>query len=230
MAIEVIITDVTRMYPPNVCIAAAYQGRSIRLHNPQPNDKWLQSLGGVTPGDVVSVNWKPTRRPTPPHTEDGEWDDASFKRLHHLSENDLTHRLSPHAFESVQKAFGPPWIRGKGGNAAFSPGIGARSLASVLARSVRTYPHFEGIKVDFVDSQDSWTRVPLEDLTVRQHQKQCRVCSSRLTMLLANEFQGTNALLRVGLARQFQAGGHPSACWLQVNHIFSVPSKRKHFV
>lgn len=218
------------MYPPNVCIAAAYQRQSIRLHNPQPNDQWVQAIGGLTPGDVVSVNWKPAHRPTPPHTEDGEWDSASFKKLHRLTEIELTDYLSAHAFMSVQEAFGPPWIRGTGGNAAFQPGRGIRSLASILARSVRVYPHFQGIRVDFVDSQDSWTRAPLEDLIARQHRKQCQVCSSRLSIFLANEFQGSNAVLRVGLARQFQAGGHPSACWMQVNHVFLVPSKRKHFV
>ena len=230
MAIEAIITDVTRMRLPNVCIAALHEDRAIRLDTPQPSDTWVRSLGGLTPGDVVSVNWQPSRKATPPHTEDGEWDPSSFRKLSRLTEEELPRRLSVNAFDSAQAAFGAPWIRGAGGNAAFRPGRGSRSLCSILARSVRAYPHFEGIKVDFVDSRDSWTRSPLEDLTVRQHQKQCRVCSSRLPTLLASEFQGTDAVLRVGLARQFQAGGHPMACWMQVNHIFLLPSKRQHFV
>ena len=230
MPIEAMLTDVTRMHAPNVCIAAIVNDKPIRLDSPRPNDNWIQSIGGLAPGDVVSVDWKPTKGATPPHTEDGEWDSSSLKKLRHLTDSELTAILSASAFDSVQDAFGAPAIRGTGGNAAFSPGKGRRSLASILAQSVRAYPDFKGIKVDFTDSKDSWTSVPLEDLVIRKHQKQCRTCSSRLSTLLTNEFQGTNAILRVGLARQFQAGGHPSACWMQLNHIFLIPPKRKHFV
>lgn len=229
MLLEAVITDVTRMQPPNVCVAAAHRGGTIRLHNPQPKDQWVKSIAGLVPGDVVSVDWQRAQS-LPPHTEDGTWDRSTFVKRHRLTETELADLLSANAFRSVHDAFGAPWIRGTGGNAAFRPGKGARSLASILTRSVRVYPHFEGIRVDFIDTQDAWTRVPLEDLIVRQHQKQCPTCASHLSHLLANELQGSNAVLRVGLARQFQAGGHPSACWMQVNHIFLMPAKRKHFV
>ena len=182
------------------------------------------------PGDVVSVDCGPAAGPVPPHVEDGQWIRVTFAKLHRLTEAELVGRLSANAFTSVREAFGAPWFPGKGGNAAFQPGTGKRSLASVMAHSVQVYPHFEGIKVNFVDSEHSWTRVPLEDLIVRQHQKKCSTCSSRLSLLLGKEFEGESALLRLGLARQFQAGGHPSACWMQVNHIFLMPPKRKHFV
>jgi hypothetical protein len=230
MILEAIITDVTRMQSQNVCVAAVHQDRAIRLHNPRPDDRWVRSIGGLMPGDVVSLDCRPIPKPTPPHTEDGTWNRSTFVRRHRLTETELADLLSANAFTSVQDAFGAPWIRGSGGNAAFQPGKGARSLASILTRSVRAYPHFEGIRVDFIDAQDAWTRVPLEDLIVRQHQNQCPTCASHLSRLLANEFQGSNAVLRVGLAREFQAGGHPSACWMQVNHIFLMPAKRKHFV
>jgi hypothetical protein len=230
MLLEAVITDVTRMQAPNVCVAAVHQGRTIRLHNPRPDDRWVASIGGLVPGDVVSVDWQQARSPHPPHTEDGTWDRSTFVKGHRLTETELADLLSTNVFETVQDAFGAPWFRGTGGNAAFQPGKGPRSLASILARSVQAYPHFEGIRVDFVDTQDAWTRVPLEDLIVRQHQSQCPTCASHLSHLLANEFQGTNAVLRVGLAREFRAGEHPSACWMQVNHIFLMPAKRKHFV
>lgn len=230
MLLEAVITDVTRMRYGNVCIAAAHQDRAIRLHNPQPKDQWVRSIGGLVPGDVVSVDWQQAQSLHPPHTEDGEWDPSTFAKHRRLPEMELANLLSVNACTSVQDALGTPWFRGTGGNAAFQPGTGTQSLASILTRSVRVYPDFEGIRVDFVDSQDSWTRVPLEDLIVRQHQRQCPTCSSQLSQLLAKEFQGAKAVLRVGLARQFQARGHPSACWMQVNHIFLVPAKRKHFV
>ena len=230
MPLEAVITDVTRMRIPNVCIAATGQGPTMRLNNPQPKEEWVRSVGGLAPGDIVSLEWKPSRPPTPPHMEDGEWDPATFAKHRRLTEAELVDLLSANAFTSVQRAFGAPWFRGSGGNAAFQPETGTRSLASVFARSVRAYPDDEGIRVDFVDDQDSWRRVPLEDWIVRQHQKECPGCSSRFSQFLANELQGGKAVLRVGLARQFEIGGHPSACWMQVNHILLMPPKRKHFV
>ena len=231
MSPEVIITDITRMQPPNgVCIAADHKGRTIRLADPTPTDEWVASVGGLIPGDVVSVDWKPTRKPVPPHLEDGEWVRRTFSKRHRLTEGQLVDYLSAKAFRSVRDAFGTPWLRGKGGNAAFQPRAGTRSLASVSVPSVRAYPDDDGIKVDFVDDGDSWTRVPLQDLIVRQHQKRCRVCSQRFAQLLASEFQGGKAVLRVGLAREFPIGGYPKACWMQVTHIFLIPPKRKHFV
>ncbi len=229
MLLEAVVTDITRMQRPNVCIAATHEGRTIRLHNPQPKDPWLKSIGGLVPGDVVSVDWRQAQS-LPPHTEDGTWDRSTFVKRHRLTETELADLLSANAFRSVQDAFGAPCDRSIRGNAAFQPGRGARSLASILARSVQVYPDFDGIRVDFVDTQEAWTGVPFEDLIVRQHQNQCPTCASRLSHLLANEFQAESAVLRVGLGRQFQAKGHPSACWMQVNHIFLVPAKRNHFV
>lgn len=215
----------------NVCIAAIHQGRIIRLHNPRPKDQWVRSIGGLVPGDVVSVDWQQAQSLQPPHTEDGTWDQSTFVKRHRLTETELADLLSANAFRSVEDAFGAPCDRSIRGNAAFQPGRGARSLASILARSVQVYPDFDGIRVGFVDTQEAWTGVPFEDLIVRQHQNQCPTCASRLSHLLANEFQAESAVLRVGLGRQFQAQGHPSACcWMQVNHIFLMPAKRRYFV
>jgi len=219
------------MQPPNgVCIAADHKGRTIRLADPTPTDEWVASVGGLMPGDVVSVDWRPAASPVPPHIEDGQWIQTTFAKRHRLTEAELVGRLSANAFAGVRKAFGTPWFSGKWGNAAFQPRTGTRSLASILARSVRAYPDDDGIKVDFVDDGHSWTRVPLQDLIVRQHQKQCRACSQRFAQLLATEFQGSEAVLRVGLAREFPIGGYQSACWMQVTHVFVTPAKRKHFV
>ena len=230
MLLEAVISDVTRMQIPNVCIAALHKGRTIRLDSPQPKEQWVKSIGGLVPGDVVSLDWKPSPKPVLPHTEDGEWNPATFTKHHRLAEMELITLLSANALRSVQDAFGTPCVRGSGGNAAFQPRTGIRSVASVMAQSVRAYPDDDGIRVDFADDEDSWTTVPLQDLIVRQHQKQCPACSSQFSRFIANEFQGDMAVLRVGLAREFAIGGHPSLCWMQVNHIFLIPPKRKHFL
>lgn len=230
MPIEAILTDVTRMRGANACIAAIVNDKSIRLDSPQPNDNWIQSIGGLAPGDVVSVDWKPTKGATPPHTEDGEWDSSSLKKLRHLTDSELTASLSARALDSVQDAFGAPAIRGTGGNAAFSPGKGRRSLASVRASSVTVRVQFGKVRVAFEDARRSWAGVPLQDLVVKRHLNGCKSCQSKAENRLQSEFNGSPALLRVGLAREFQVGDYPSACWMQINHIFLIPSKRKHFV
>lgn len=231
MLLEAIITDITRrQFPNGVCIAAAHQGQTIRLHNPQPDDRWVKSIGGLVPGDVVSLNCWPIPEPAPPHTEDCEWDPATFVKRRRLTEDALIDRLSTNAFDCVEDAFGRPEIRGKGGNAAFRPGEGARSLATIRAMTVEVDVSFEKVRVTFEDAKNRWAAVPLQDLVVKQHQQQCRTCASNLGQALKREFEGAHAMVRVGLARQWQVPGHPSACWMQVNHIFLIPPKRKHFV
>ena len=227
---EAVVTDVTRMQGNNVCIAALRGGNSIRLNSPAPKDHWLRSIGGLTPGDAVSLTWRAARRCHRPHLEDGDWNPALFTKVHRLPDDELIKLLSANAFRSIKDAFGKPCFYSESGNAAFTPSKGARSLASVIVSSVRAYPYGEGVRADFVDDRREWTRVPIEDLVIRDHQTNCSSCSSSLPALLASEFGGTQAVLRVGLARPFEAKPNAAACYLQVNHVFLIPSKRDHFV
>jgi hypothetical protein len=231
MLLEAIITDITRrQLPDGVCIAAAHQGRTIRLANPQPRDEWVASVGGLMPGDVVSLDCRPIPKPAPPHTEDYEWDPATFVKRRRLTEDALIDRLSADAFDCVEDAFGTPWFCGANGNAAFRPGEGARSLATIRAITVKVHASFGEIRVTFEDAKNHWAAVPLQDLLVKQHQQRCRTCASNLEQALKREFESANAMVRVGLAREWRVPDHPSACWMQVNHIFLMPAKRNHFV
>jgi len=224
------ITDVTRMQGDKLCIAALDGGKAVRLHNPGPREEWLRSKGGLAPGDIVSLCWKSPRRCQRPHLEDRDWNPESLSKVERIPEDELAQRLSNSAFRSIKDAFGPPCFYSENGNAAFTPGKGARSLASVGVGSARVYPYEEGVRVDFADGRQEWSMVPLEDLAVRNHRAHCSSCTANLPKLLASEFEGGQAILRVGLGRPFQSGGNPPACYLQVNHIFLIPSKRIHFV
>ncbi len=218
------------MQGDNVCIAALNQGKSLRLHSPAPREQWLRSIGGLRPGDIVSLSWKLRRRYQRPHLEDGDWSPAVLSKVDRLPEDELVKRISSKAFRTIERAFGKPCFYSENGNAAFTPGKGSRSLASVMASSVRVYPYADGVRVDFADERRQWTMAPIEDLAIRNHQARCSSCASNLPQLLAAEFEGAQALLRVGLGRPFQAGdGTPATCYLQINHIFLIPSKRKHF-
>src|SRR3990172_12744988 len=78
---EAIITDVTRMLPPKVCIAALQGARTIRLNRPQPDEQMLSSIGGLLPGDRISVEWLDNPFYEPPHVEDGIWEQPSLRKL-----------------------------------------------------------------------------------------------------------------------------------------------------
>ncbi len=225
-----VVTDVTRMQGDRVCIAA-HDGRgSIRLHEPPPTDRWLDSIRSLAPGDVISVECRSPRQCQKPHVEDRVWNPTTFQKLTTLPASDLADRLSQSAFGSIKDAFGKPRFYSDNGNAAFAPGRGSRSLASLVVSSVRVYLCERGIRVDFVDDRDRWTMAPLEDLSVRRHQAQCTSCRSSLASLLSSEFGGSNAVLRVGVGRPFEEREGETACWLQVNHVFPIPPKKKHFV
>jgi len=225
-----LITDVTRMQGDSVCIAGQEGRTSLRLHEPGPDERWLRSIGGLAPGDQVSVPVKRPRQVHRPHLEDSDWNPSGLRKGERVPGDELAQRLFRTAVDSVENAFGRPELYSEAGNAAFRPGKGSRSLASLRASSVKLYPYGGGVRIDFRDSKTVWRRVPVEDLAVRTHQTRCRACASELPDLLASEFDCEQAVLRVGLGRRFQSDSSRLACWLQVNHVFPFEPQRRHFV
>lgn len=220
----------TSLGPPRVCVAATAGDRVIRLHSPTPTEAWVDGIGGLLPGDLLAVEWSPRKGVYRPHVEDGDWDPGRSTKLKVISEDRLVKQLGATAFDSVEEALGPAWIEARNGNCAFRPGRGSMSLASVRASSVAVRIQFDKVRVEFTDARRKWAGVPLQDLAVKRHLNNCKSCASKGAYRLRSEFDGRRALLRVGLARQFQVGEYPGACWMQVNHIFLIPSKRQHFV
>jgi hypothetical protein len=104
-----------------------------------------------------------------------------------------------------------------------------------VASDVRVHQWFEGVRVDFKDARGTWTMVPLEDLSVRRHQRLCSDCLassgrvSRFDMNLRKEFWGRDVVLRLGLTRPFTASGQETACWLQVTGVYPIGKRRRHF-
>lgn len=229
---DLLITDVTRMDGDKVCIAALDGGKAVRLNTPQPRESWIESLGGLAPGDQLSAVWRPAKRYTPPHMEDGGWVPASAEKTGSPGEDALVRRLGPQAFDSVAAAFGSPAYKSARGNPAFSPGRGSRSLATLRARRVTLRPAANGVRADLVDhAGDVWKAVPVVDLAIRVHQQRCPDCrGDRLAENLMAEFAGSDALLRIGLGRAYQPDDEHIGCYLQVNHVFLTPSRREHFV
>jgi hypothetical protein len=227
---EILITDVTRMRRPNICVAGYTGGQTFRLDSPSPTEDTLAGSGALRPGDVVDIFWRPLPNVKPPHVEDGEWRRSSLRHVKRYGIDSLTRFLERHSLQSVREAFGEPKLTGKGGNPAFPTGQGERSLASVAARNVRVRIQYNRPRVEFADANDSWRNVPLEDLMIHQHADDCLQCRSHLEQALAGEFDCDSAVLRVGLGRPFVSDDHPAACWMQVNGIYPLPPQRKHFV
>lgn len=227
---EVLITDVTRMRLPYICVAGLAGGRPVRLETPSPREDQFARIGLPRPGDVFDVSWRPRRGATPPHVEDGEWRLSSLRRKRRLDIGALTRVVEERALESVREAFGEPLLVGKGGNPAFPPGAGDRSLASVIAADVRVAIQYNRPRVEFKDGSDTWRNLPFEDFVVHQHLGDCGGCRSNPDSMLARDFNCGRAVLRVGLGRPFAGEPHPTACWMQVNGIYPLTSSRAHFL
>lgn len=230
---HLIVTDVTRMAGDAVCIAAADGANAIRLSTPQPRDEWLRSVGGLSPGDEITVTWRQEKRYRPPHIEDGRWVPSSLTKIGRVTGEELIARLGAHSCPSVGKAFGEPAFRSPRGNPAFSPGRGSRSLVTLRVKRIAMRPFGSGVRADFVDDDGVWKMVPMEDLAIRVHQARCPDCAGDgLAENLTAESSGEEALVRIGLGRPFQATADSRpGCYLQVNHVFPLaPSHPPHFV
>lgn len=229
---DLLITDVTRMDGDKVCIAALEVGKAVRLNTPQPRESWIESMGGLTPGDQLSAVWRPTKRYTPPHTEDGTWGQASAEKTGRLGDDEFAALLQERAYPSVTAAFGTPAYQSARGNPSFQPNKGSRSLATLRVKRVVLRPVGNGVRADFVDCEGAmYKMVPVVDLAIRVHQQRCPDCmGDRLAENLAAEFAGGDALLRIGLGRAYRPDNQHFGCYLQVNHVFFTPSRRGHFV
>ena len=104
--------------------------------------------------------------------------------------------------------------RPHGGNPAFKPDRGSRSLATVKVHFATVYGHGDGIRVDFRDDKTTWTMVPVEDLALRRRRP-------------PEGLNYSETILRAGLGRPFQANDKPAACYLQVNHILECGEESK---
>lgn len=225
------VTDVTRMAGDAVCVVAADGGRSIRLSTPQPRDAWLDSIGGLAPGDQLNVTWRREKTYKPPHIEDGRWVPSSLVKSGRLDRDDLIATLSANSYPSVTKAFGRPAFHSPRGNPAFAPGRGSRSLATLRVRRVLLQPIGHGVRATLVDDDGVTKMVPVEDLAIRMHQERCPDCAGDgLAENLSAELSGGDAVVRIGLGRPFQsASDSRPGCYLQVNHVLLMAGRGGHF-
>ncbi len=232
MSRTIVLLDVTAMSSDTVCVAGLdiATDETIRLANPQPTQRLIAALGGLSPGDILKLDAKRLKNAVPPHVEDCEWNPRSLKRVGVSPACDLVKAVQPTVFTSVEAAFGEPSIKGRNGNSAWEPGSGARSLATISVLYVRAAAdRNDRPRIAFKDDTLAyWPGVPLQDLRVKQHQAKCDGCARDHLERIKFEFDANRTLIRVGLTRPFAPEGSEPLCWLQVTNVLSKP--REHFL
>jgi len=227
--ITAVVTDLTRMTGNNVCIAALNldTGQQIRLDFPQPIESDCSNLDI---GAVINVEWTPGKDNKSPHIEDGPWDEKNLKIIKALNLGELRDLLVPLAKGRVEDIFGAPSRKAANGNIGYEPGVGHRSLGSLLVDKVNIKGEGNGLRVIFKDRDDQYV-VPFQDLYMRLHQTTCAECNLRWIEQAAQSYAESPALVRLGLTRPYEVPGyHPLTCWLQVNHIILLdPAHPDHF-
>jgi hypothetical protein len=230
---RIVLLDVTAMAGDSVCVAGLELPKkaTVRLNTPSPRRTAVKRLG-FKPGEIFELEFAPSRDATAPHIEDARWNALGLRRISTYGHKELTGLLGSLALASPREAFGDPAATGAGGNHAWTPGAGARSLATVRVKSVRTHRVGDRARLTFTDAAGTtWKSVPLQDLAVKLHTEECDDCRRGVDALIANvqrDFDATDCLIRIGLTRPYAPSDGAAACWLQVTNVFARP--RSHFL
>lgn len=232
-----IITDVTRMKSPRVCIAGITDtGETLRPILPFPyiQESWLYSENKavIRPFAKVTFNFI-TQRSEKPHTEDWQID-TLYKLDPDLLDNtqrkELLFRI---AEKNLTELFSAPLQRI--GQGYFIPkGQGQRSLATLIPKQVTFIGLCEEYgemkhRIKFTDWSDTSFTLTVTDLSFRYfvnhllkvQNLSCRYINNKLEQLFSN----TEIFLRLGLARGFNPDKNEAQdrCYLQVTGIYTFP-------
>ncbi|HEM61248.1 MAG TPA: hypothetical protein ENO24_03070 [Chloroflexi bacterium] len=239
---EMVVTDVTRMAPPRVCVAGFFSddGAPVRPVAPfkaarDVTEEYLRcgDVLVVLPFAEVRLDFK---RPVsdPPHTEDWEVDTRAGPELvRSLLPEERRLLLQSRVDPSVDSIFGAPIQDDR----YICKGEGKRSLGTILVDTVaevsygqRRYDEEKAkwdYRIWFTDASGSEFRLAITDLTFRaacdylRDRKgwDLRRVSGWLTEYFASA--NTEVYLRIGLARGWEK--HPDRCYLQVTGVYSFP-------
>lgn len=235
-----IITDVTRMKKPRVCIFGYDEmGNAVRPVAPYPykgiterdilDDKGRQV---ITPFALVKFDFI---RPTPqrPHTEDWEVkisDGKLYKKLiSNLSEEERKKFLEKILDKSVRDIFGAVIHDKK----YIKPGEGARSLGTIWTNKVSRIDYSVkesgkyNYRIEFSDG-DAVYNLPITDLAFRRYCDYLREKEGLSETAIVANLQGIlqkGVFLRIGLGRPFEEKGNQ--CYLLVTGIYTFPDYSK---
>lgn len=229
---KIIITDVTRMQVPRVCIAGiTEEGQTIRPIFPHGNieEDWLYENGQAIIRPFATINFNIIEhRPKPPHCED--WVIHPEYRIFSgiLIEEEKRIFLEKYADPSVNKIFGAE-IQVRPGH-FIRENEGCRSLGTIQTQIVThlIMRDREGkleYRIEFIDENGDLYELPITDLSFRyfvESELRKQVSHNRISSNLIQQFHHSEVFLRIGLTRPTWKE-HPHCCFLQVNGIYTFP-------
>jgi hypothetical protein len=232
---SVIITDVTRMKPPRVCIAGYFES-DLKPVRPTIlfegiKEEFLYQEGEliIKPFSIVEFRFL-RHEPDPPHTED--WViDPNYKRLvGRIEVEERIDFLEKIKDQCIEKIFGADIYHAEEGGYYVKKGEGARSLGTIIPCQISyiSYRELEQAKWDYritlVDQCGKEYRLPITDLEFRKHCDHRRVIGEhpdKIALGLKERFNRCKLYLRIGLARGWER--FPERCYLQITALYSFP-------
>ena len=230
MKTRLIITDLTRMYHQNVCIAGYTKGREcIRP----------VSTGGGIPEAALYLDHKAILYPfaeielelqnpkgQSPHTEDWTFNPWSLRFISEVVQREEILKWS--LYDSVQAIFEQ--------EIHTDPGFyvldcqGPRSLGTLLPSrglDVRYEPGIEGnwdYRLTFTDQTGTTYRLKIVDLTWQYYCDSLRnedTTPKEIAGQISKDLENRKVYLRIGLARGWKK--FPERCYLQITGIYTFP-------
>ncbi len=235
---SMIITDVTRMGPPRVCVAGFFtdDGSPVRPVLPfeSMTEDFLYREGQQVVMPFAEVRMAFTEHcPDPPHTEDWEIDPFGAPELVRLlSVEERRELLRSQLDGSVAEIFGAPIHESR----YLIRGHGDRSLGTIAPSqlswvSYRWYEEGEGeggkwdYRVRFIDEAGEEYAPKVTDLTFRTACDYLRTRRgwdpNRVSQWMRTFLSEKEVYFRIGLARAWEK--YPDRCYLQVTGIYSFP-------
>jgi hypothetical protein len=233
----VVITDLTRMRSPRVCLA----GYRLDLEQPvcirplfadgDVTERWLFHEGKPVVRPFAVLEFDLDRpRPDPPHTEDWlvGW---SRRRLGRFDPDEQYEFLAEIVDPNVAAIFGGEVNQDRGW---FVPaGAGARSLGTVRAASIESFTYrihpqtarWE-YRLTFTDAAGASYRLQVTDLALRAFLDDLRDQSALPPIVAALRFEtalkhAADVYLRIGLTRGWEL--YPNRCFLQITAVYAFP-------
>ncbi len=230
MKTRLVITDLTRMYHQNVCIA----GYTEERHCIRP----VSTGGGIAeatlyfdhkailyPFSEIDIDLlKPKGQP--PHIEDWTFNPWSLRFIRQVESREEVLKWS--LYDSVQAIFEQKILTDPGYYVLSCQG--PRSLGTLMPSrvlDVRYEPGAEGnwdYRLAFTDQTGTTYRLKIVDLTWQYY---CDSLRDEVTMpkeiasQISKDFEQRKVYLRIGLARGWKK--FPERCYLQITGIYTFP-------
>lgn len=228
-----LVTDVTRMQPPWVCVAGYLRDYTLvrpKLLNERgltENFLFFGNIPIIKPFAVVELDFL-KQDPHPPHTEDW-YIDPAYKALkqERLPEERILAFLNRILDSDVASIFGAEIHREPG--YYVKAGQGTRSLGTIQPKEIIAFlytPKRDGwdYRLCFTDQSGAYYRLAITDLSFRYYCDYLRRQGHRpeeISLGLMRRWRESLIFLRIGLARGWER--HPDRCYLQVTGIYTFP-------